>query len=118
MTARTVPEWIATHPDQAIPTSVKLRIWTRENGRCHLSGRKIMTGDQFEYEHKKPLWLDGEHRESNIFLALKDKHAEKTTEEAGERAKTDRIRAKHLGVYPKSKASLRSKGFEKTRATP
>ncbi len=115
MTGRANAEWIASHPDQAIPKSVKLRIWTREDGRCYLSGLKIQLGDKFEYEHKKPLWAGGEHRETNIYLALKDAHAKKTAVEAKSRAKADRVRAKHLGIWPPSKQKIKSRGFEINR---
>lgn len=115
MTARTVPEWIAAHPDQAIPKSAKLRIWEREGGRCWLSGKKIMPGDAYDFEHVKPLSMGGEHRESNLRLALRDKHREKTAAEAPVRAKADRVRLKALGLWPKSKRPIQSRGFERSR---
>jgi 5-methylcytosine-specific restriction protein A len=81
MTGRTVPEWVATHPDQAIPKAVKLRIWEREQGRCHLSGLKINAlKDAYEFEHVIALANGGEHREFNIKLALKAAHKAKTAE--------------------------------------
>lgn len=101
---RSVPEWVATHPDQAIPKSVKLRIWDREGGRCYLSGLKINAlKDAFEYEHVIALAHGGEHRESNIRLALADAHKVKSKADAGITAKIRRTRAKHLGIH-KSKS--------------
>ena len=41
MTGRSVPEWIGKTPDSAIPNAVKLRIWFREGGRCHVTGAII-----------------------------------------------------------------------------
>jgi 5-methylcytosine-specific restriction protein A len=117
MTGRSVPEWIGSSPDAAIPTRVKLRIFEREGGRCHLSGRKIMPGDKFDYEHVKSLTRGGEHRETNIKLALVGPHREKTAIENSEDARADRRKAKHLGVYPKPKGNnrLQSRGFDKSR---
>ena len=112
---RQVAEWIGSSPDQKIPDRVKDRIFIRNEGRCYLSGRKIMPGDVWEVEHVKPLSMGGENRETNLAPALKAEHKQKTAEEAGDRAKADRIRRKHLGTWPQTKAPLRSRGFAKTR---
>jgi len=100
---RSVTEWIASSPDAEIPKRVKLRIWEREGGMCSLTGRKIMPGEAYDFEHVKPLSMGGEHRESNLRLALREAHRAKTADEAGARAKADRIRAKHIGAWPRSK---------------
>lgn len=96
--ARAVPEWIGATPDAKVPDRVKLRIWERENGRCHLSGRKIMTGEPWDLDHKIALINGGEHRESNLFPALRDKHRAKTRQDVAEKAITARKRSKHLGI--------------------
>lgn len=100
---RSVKEWIATHDDQAIPDRVKLRIWIREGGRCHLTRKQIRPGDKYQFEHKKSLAHGGEHRESNIFLALDAPHKIKSAEERRQQAKSDRIRKRHLGFKPKGR---------------
>jgi 5-methylcytosine-specific restriction protein A len=115
---RARPEWIAKHPDQPIPKIVKLRIWEREGGRCYLSGKKIMPGDAFEFEHVIALANGGEHREGNIRLALKEAHRAKTSADAALTAKIRRQRLKHIGGWPASKTPLRSRGFQKTRPLP
>ena len=96
---RSVDEWIGSSPDAPIPPRVKLRIWERCEGRCHLTGWKIMPGDPFDYDHVKALCNGGEHRESNLALALRVKHRDKTAEDVAEKAKIDRIRKKHLGIW-------------------
>lgn len=101
--ARSVDEWIGSSPDAKIPDRVKLRIWEREGGKCYLTGHKIRPGDEYEFEHKLALCLGGEHRESNIALALKDAHKAKTAEDVKMRAKSDRIRKRHLGIKPPSR---------------
>lgn len=101
--ARSVDEWIGSSDDAKIPDRVKLRIWEREGGKCYLTGHKIRPGDEYEFEHKLALCLGGEHRESNIALALKDAHKVKTAEDVKMRAKSDRVRKKHLGIKPPSR---------------
>lgn len=91
-------EWIGKHDDQAVPPRVRLRIFERHNGVCHLSGRKIAPGDKWELEHIKALCNGGEHRESNMAPALSTAHKAKTADDRKEKAKTDRIRKRHLGI--------------------
>jgi len=95
---RAVPEWIAKHDDEAIPKRVKLRVFERHNGICHISGRKITAADQWDCDHIVALCNGGEHRESNLAPALRDKHRAKTAEDVGVKSKTARVRAKHLGI--------------------
>lgn len=115
--SRAVPEWIADHDDKAIPPRVKLRIWERENGRCYLTGKKIRPGDKFEYEHKIALSLGGEHRESNIFLALTAPHKIKSASDRRAKAKTDRTRQKHLGIAG-AKKKIPYRRFDGTPVDP
>lgn len=111
MSGRSVREWVGSSPDAAIPKRVRLRIWTRESGKCSLTGRKIMPGEAFDFEHRVPLSLGGRHAESNIVLALREAHKAKSAREAGDRAKADRIKAKHLGQWPAPRQTLRSRPF-------
>ena len=97
---RAVPEWIGKTDDAAIPDRVKLRIWSRENGRCHLSGKVILPGDKYEFEHIHSLSLGGEHRESNIALALYGPHKVKSADDRKQQAKSDRIIKRHRGIRP------------------
>ena len=112
---RSVEEWIGSSPDAKVPQHVRDRIFARAKGRCHISGRRITPRDQWELEHVKALSMGGEHRERNMAPAIVDEHKAKTAEEAGDRAKADRIRRKHTGTWPKSKAPLRGRGFPSTR---
>lgn len=112
---RSIEEWVGRTPDAVVPLRVRDRIFARAKGRCHISGKKIMPGDRWELEHVKALSMGGEHRESNLAPALAIEHRAKTAEEAGDRAKADRIRRKHLGLWPKSKAKIPNRGFSTTR---
>jgi len=113
MTGRTVAEWIGSTPDAKVPARVRLRIWEREGGRCHLTGRKIMAGDQWDLDHRQALCNGGAHAESNLFPALRDKHREKTAADVAQRAKAYRTRKKHLGIAPAPTRKLQSRGFQK-----
>jgi len=113
MTGRSVDTWVGSSPDAKVPPRVRLRIFLREGGKCHLSGRAIRPGDEWDLDHKVALCNGGAHAESNLFPALRDKHREKTAEDVREKAKVARIRAKHLGVHPKSPRKLQGRGFPK-----
>jgi len=95
---REVPEWIGKTPDAKIPPRVRLRIWERHEDRCHITGRKIQAGEAWDCEHIKALCNGGEHRESNLAPALKQPHRIKTAQDVKIKAKTDRIRKRHLGI--------------------
>jgi len=112
---RSTEEWIGKTDDTAIPPRVRLRVFEKYGGICQLSNRKILAGDQWDLDHIKALWRGGEHRESNLHPVLRESHREKSSEEQSIQAKCDRIRKKHLGIWPSSKAKIRSAGFGKTR---
>lgn len=109
---RSVPEWIGKSDDARVPPRVKLRIFEREGGICHLTGVKIQPGDEWDADHKIPLILGGEHRESNLFPALREAHRKKTKAEVAVKSKIAAVRQKHLGIKaPKQK--ITSAGFPK-----
>lgn len=113
--SRSVDEWIAASDDAAIPTRVKLRVWNRCGGKCALTGRKLQVGDDYDFDHILALCNGGEHREGNLQVVSRAAHREKTADDVKLRAKADRTRAKHLGIFPKSKTPLKSRGFQPTR---
>jgi 5-methylcytosine-specific restriction endonuclease McrA len=113
MTGRSFPEWSSDNPDAKVPPRVRLRIFLREGGKCHLSGRTIRSGDEWDLDHRIALCNGGRHSEDNLFPALRDKHREKTAEDVREKAKVARIRAKHLGIHPPSPRKLQGRKFAK-----
>ena len=113
LTGRTVDEWIGKTPDSKPPKAVIDRLFLRQEGRCAISGRKIMAGDTPHADHIVPLKDGGKNIESNLQLVLAEVHREKTAEENTARAKERRIRLKHAGLWPKSSRPLRSRGFPK-----
>lgn len=116
MTGRSVPEWIGSTPNAEIPKAVRLRVFERYGGVCQLSGRKIQVGDKWQPDHRIPLGLRGEHRESNLWPVLVDPHKEKTADDTRAIRKAQRIALKHIGAWPRSKRLLKSRGFQKSRA--
>lgn len=116
---REVPEWIGRTPDTPIPERVKIRIFERCGGRCHRTGRKLMPGDDIDYDHIIAICNGGQNRESNLAPILRGKvHREKTAEDVQIKAKIARVKAKHLGLAPKTRTPLRSRGFAKSRLWP
>lgn len=109
---RAVPAWRGKTDDATIPPRVKLAVFEAHDGRCALSGRKIMPGDAWEIDHRIPLALGGEHAQHNLQPVLRDKHREKTREDVAAKAKAAGLAKKHHGigtgrkaVIPGSKAS-------------
>lgn len=99
MIGREPEEWIGATPDSAIPPRVKLRVFERAGGVCHISGRKIRPGDLWDCDHVVALCNGGENRETNLAPALRDHHREKTASDVKQRAVEDRKRKKHLGLH-------------------
>lgn len=99
---RAVEEWVGRTPDSPAPPHVRLRVFERHHGICHIAKRKIRPGEPWDLEHVIPLadWTGDGHgnRESNMAPALRDKHRSKTAEENTERAIVRRKKAKALGI--------------------
>lgn len=106
-TRRAVEEWVGAHPDSVPPPHVKLRIFERCDGVCHISRRKIRAGEPWDVEHMTALRDGGENRELNLAPALRDKHRLKTAQEATERANANRKKSKHFGAGGKKRGGFR-----------
>ena len=103
--ARTVPEWIGKTGDTAIPPRVKARILIKYDGKCYLTGVKLSAKDT-DFDHIVALCNGGENRESNIAPIWRVKHKEKTKADVAQKAKTERVRKKHMGLIPKPKGPM------------
>ncbi len=95
---REPPEWIGSSPDAKIPDRVRLRIFERHGGICHLTGRKIRPGEAWDCDHVLALINGGEHREANLRPALRTAHRVKTAEDVRQKAKSARIRKRAAGI--------------------
>ena len=113
MTSRSLPLWVGSTPDAAVPSRVRLRIFERENGKCWISGRKIMPGDLWDLDHRVALINGGTHSEENLFPALRDKHREKTAEDVAIKSKTYRMALRHQGIKPSGGRKIPSRPFPK-----
>lgn len=113
LVGRLVPEWVGKTADSKPPKSVLDRLFLRQNGRCALTGKKMMPADEKHADHIVPLKDGGENRESNLQLVLAQPHREKTAAENRARSKERRMRLKHQGLWPKSARPLKGRGFTK-----
>jgi 5-methylcytosine-specific restriction protein A len=95
---RSVPEWIGKTDDAKVPPRVRLRIWEKHEGRCHITGIKILPGVKWELEHVVALCNGGEHRESNLAPALAGPHKIKTKADRREQARSRKRRMTHAGI--------------------
>lgn len=93
---------------------VRAAVFLRANGCCEGCGARLKTGEG-EVDHILPDALGGEPTIENAKLLCRVCHAPKTADDIRRIRKADRMRDKHTGAYPKSKAPLRSRGFASTR---
>jgi 5-methylcytosine-specific restriction enzyme A len=100
--ARRVQEWIGKSDDSTPPQSVRLRVFNKYGGKCYLTGKKIMPGDAWDLDHVVALINGGQNRENNLAPALRSEHRKKTAKDVAEKAKVNRLRAKHFGMDKKS----------------
>jgi 5-methylcytosine-specific restriction enzyme A len=108
---RATKEWRGRTPDSKIPPRVKLRVWETHKGVCHISGRKIASGEPWECDHVVALINGGENRENNLAPILVDKHKEKTAADVKEKATVARKAKAHLGLKPAPAKPIQSAGF-------
>jgi 5-methylcytosine-specific restriction endonuclease McrA len=106
---RAVKEWIGATDDTRPPPRVLLRIFEREGGKCHLSGRKIAPGEKWQADHKIAIINGGKNVESNLFPALVDKHKEKTRADVAEKARVAERAKSHIGAGGKPKGEIPSR---------
>lgn len=100
---RSVPEWIGKTDDTRPPPRVRLRVFNQHDGRCYLTGKKIMPGDKWELEHVIALANGGENRESNLAPALVAPHKVKTRADRREQTRIATIRKHHIGIRKPSR---------------
>ena len=106
--SRAVKEWVGKNDDSRPPPRVMLRIFNRENGICHISGRKIAAGEKWQADHKVALINGGKNCESNLFPVLVGPHKEKTKADVAEK-KAVASRAKtHNGIGGRDKQPIKS----------
>lgn len=100
--------------ERALTPLRRARILTRDGYRCRYPGCG-QTGD-LEVDHIVALGLGGSDRDDNLETLCGAHHQQKTKRDASLIAKAKRAGAKHRGEFPPSKAKIRSRGFQPTRA--
>lgn len=80
----------------------RLKVFEAAKGVCHLCQQRIQVGQKWDVEHVRPLALGGADDETNMRPAHKVCHAEKTKADAASWSKAKRMKAKHLGIKPRS----------------
>lgn len=96
--ARSVAAWEGKTPDTAIPPRVRLRVWDREEGKCHRCAREIPASDAWIIEHRHAIILGGANAEPNLCLTCSWCKPLKDAEDVAAKSKTAAVRAKHLGI--------------------
>jgi hypothetical protein len=120
-TARAVPEWIGANADTPVPPRVRVRVFDRKHGRCHICERSIRAGEKWTLEHLIALinWratTEQPHgnRESNLTVTCDWCLPEKNAADVAQKSKAYATRAKHLGI--KQPGRLSSSRYRKTMA--
>lgn len=95
---RSTEEWIGATDDTAIPRRVRVRLFLLADGHCANCSRKLHAGDEWQADHTIALVNGGANRESNLQVLCGWCHKPKTVFDVGEKARTYRKRAKHIGA--------------------
>lgn len=106
---RALPDWIGKTDDTPVPPRVRLRVWDREEGKCHRCRRQIPADDAWIIEHRHAIILGGANSEPNLCLSCSWCKPVKDAEDQAAKATTARKRQKHLGIRPEP--TMRSAGF-------
>lgn len=118
--ARTLrEEWVGKTDDTAIPSRVKVRVFTKYNGSCAWCLNRIGGKLLPRYDHTLSLINGGENRESNLQLLCNWCHDDKTVVDVRLKSVIYHKKAKHIGIklkksrpIPGSKASGLKRGFD------
>jgi 5-methylcytosine-specific restriction protein A len=95
----------------------RAEIWLRAKGCCEKCDARLKTGEG-DFDHVIAQGYGGENTVENGQLLCKVCHKAKTGKDKGITEKVKRMRDKHRGIFPASRAKLRSRGFEQTRVQP
>ena len=89
----------------------RVRLFELNTGSCYLCSQKIQVGEVWEIEHVIPWELTRDDTDSNLRLAHVKCHKVKTAADVRSIRKADRVKAKHIGAWPESRAKIKSRGF-------
>ena len=100
--SRSVAEWIGASDDSVPPPRVRLRVWERCKGLCHLCTRIIRAGERWTLEHIIALINGGENRESNLGLTCTNCLPIKNGADMAEKSAVAETRKAHILPKPLS----------------
>lgn len=109
--ARSVKEWQGKTYDTKIPPRVKLRVYDRHNGVCHICNLPIKPDETWHADHVIAIIEGGPNSESNLKPAHGHCNLAKANEEKARKSKVAKTRKKHLGIT-RQKGQISSRGFE------
>lgn len=98
----------------------RVQVFERAGGRCEKCGAKLKVGEG-EYDHILPCALGGDNDAANAALLCVRCHrgvGAKTADDQRVISKVKRVKMKHEGTFPPSKAKIRSRGFASSRYQP
>jgi 5-methylcytosine-specific restriction endonuclease McrA len=82
-----------------LSTRARLELFLGAHGRCKACDRLLTPGTRWEVDHVVPLALGGADTDENLQVLCSPCHAGKTaTRDIPAIAKTERIKARHLGA--------------------
>lgn len=76
----------------------RVRVFDGNGGRCHLCSLAIKVGEAWQADHVQARWKGGTDAIGNYRPAHVHCHAVKSAAETTERAKSDAVRARHIGA--------------------
>jgi 5-methylcytosine-specific restriction protein A len=88
----------AVEPRKPLTNKQRLEMFVRHNGICCICGRHINGVREAWDEHISPLWLAGDNSAENRAPAHERCARVKTSREATERAKGQRVAERHFGA--------------------
>lgn len=112
--SRATEEWEGKTDDTPLPARAKIRIFDAFGGCCAVCGNRIVGSLRPAYDHRIALINGGRNVESNFQLLCVPCHKNKTGDDVKIKAKTARIRKRHLGI----KKGGRTIGGRKFDGTP
>lgn len=108
--SRSVKSWTGRTDDSKAPPRVRQRVYDAHGGVCHICKLPIKPGESWEADHVVAIINGGANAESNLAPAHSHCHLAKTRQDVKEKAKTAKVRGKHIGaIRPKQSIAQRPK---------